>query len=158
MTTERTSMETAEADTIQLRQGGISVATATAIDVRQGGIGRARATDIAVSQGGIGLAQGERVSLEMGSIGAGRRRRGARSPSRSRRVVAAAMATVDQSLVRTVVAGSVTFRQPSAVLLLVAGRVDGSVRPLLDWRSGLAAGVGAAAVLSLARLVRQVRR
>ncbi len=48
-----------------------------------------------------------------------------------------------------------TIRQPSAVLLLIAGRVEGSVRPLLDWRGGLAAGIGAALVLSLVRLVRR---
>ena len=44
---------------------------------------------------------------------------------------------------------------PSAVLLRIAGRVDGSVRPLLDWRGGLAAGVVAGIVIGLVRVGRR---
>jgi hypothetical protein len=147
-------MDTAEADTISLTQGGISVATARAIDVRQGGIGRARATDIAVSAGGIGLASGERVSLEMGGL-VGAVGRDVRLVQSISRVVGGGRATVDQSIVGSLVAGEVTLRQPSGILVLLAGRVHGDVRPVVDWRGALAFGAAAGLVLGLLRIGRR---
>jgi hypothetical protein len=47
---------------------------------------------------------------------------------------------VDQSLVGALVGARVTVRQPSAIGILIAGRVEGNVRPILDWRGALAAG------------------
>jgi hypothetical protein len=147
-------MDTAEADTISVTQGGISVATADAIDIRQGGIGRANATDIAVSAGGIGLANGERVTLEMGGIlgAVGREVRLVQSISR---LVGGRTATVDQSVVGTLVAGEVTLRQPSGILVLLAGRVHGDVRPVVDWRGALAFGAAVGLVLGLLRIGRR---
>ncbi len=143
-------MDVANADTINLREGGISVATANAIDVRQGGIGRASATDIAVASGGIGLARGERVSVEMGALGAalGGDSRVVQSTAG---LVISRETIVDQSFVGTLVGARVTIRQPSAVLILIAGRVDGTVRPLLDWRGALVAGAAAGLVMSVLR-------
>jgi hypothetical protein len=144
-----------EAGSVSVNQGGIGNATAQAIDVHQGGIGRARATDIAVSSGSIGLAQGDRVSLEMGAIGAAVGRDVRVTQAISGFVAARGQATVDQSLVSTLIGDHVTIRQPSAILVLIAGRVDGSVRPLLDWRGALAAGAVAGVVLGLLRLGRR---
>ena len=147
-------VESAEAHTITLTQGGISVATPPRSTSSQGGIARARATDIAVSQGGIGLAQGERDVARDGLDRCRERRREARVTQSLAAVVAGQDTTVDQiARQHARRRDRVTIRQPSAVLLLIAGRVEGSVRPLLDWRGGLAAGIGAALVLSLVRLV-----
>jgi hypothetical protein len=144
-----------EATTVSINQGGIGNADARAIDVHQGGIGRARATDIAVSGGAIGYARGERVSVEMGAIGGAFGDEVRVTQSMSGYVLSKGDATVDQSLVNTLIADRVTFRQPSAVVLLIARQVDGSVRPLLDWRGALAAGAVAGLVMGLLRLGRR---
>lgn len=144
-----------EASSVSITQGGIATAEATTIDVRQGGIQRATATDIAVSQGMIGFAQGNRVSLEMGVVGAGVGDEVRVTQSIAGFVAARADATVDQSLVSTLIADRVTIRQPSAVLVLIARQVDGTVRPLLDWRGALAAGAAAGFVLGLFRAARR---
>ena len=70
-------------------------------------------------------------------------------------VAARGEATVDQSLVGTLIGDRVTIRQPSAVFLLIARQVDGTVRPLLDWRGALAAGAVVGAVIGLFRLRRR---
>ena len=144
-----------EATTVSIIQGGVRDADAQTIDIQQGGIVRANATDIAVSAGGIGLAQGERVSLEMGAIGAAIGGDVRVTQSMSGLVAARGDATVDQSLVSTLVADRVTIRQPSAVLLLIARQVDGTVRPLLDWRGAVALGAVAGVVLGLLRVGRR---
>ena len=140
-----------EATTVSVTQGGIGSADARTIDVRQGGIGRANATDIAVSGGSIGFARGERVSIEMGAVGAGVGDEIRVTQSVSGFVAAQGEATVDQSLISTLIADRVTIRQPSAVLVLIARQVDGTVRPLLDWRGALAVGAVAGVIIGLLR-------
>jgi hypothetical protein len=66
-------------------------------------------------------------------------------------------ATIEQGIARTVIAGRVSFTRPSAVLVLIAGRVDGEVRPLLDWRGALAAGAAIGLVSVIAKAVRERR-
>jgi hypothetical protein len=66
-------------------------------------------------------------------------------------VVGARDATIDQSLVMSVLAQKVTIRQPSVIGVLVANRVDGSVKPLLDWRGALAFGAAFAVVSRILR-------
>lgn len=144
-----------EAASVSVSQGGIGSAVATTVDVRQGGIGQASATDITLSQGAIGFARGDRVSLEMGAIGAAIGDEVRITQAMANLVGARGDVTVDQSLVSTLIGYRVTIRQPSAVLLLIAGRVDGSVRPLLDWRGGLAAGAAAGLVMGLLRARRR---
>ena len=144
-----------EATTVTVSQGGIGSANARTIDVRQGGIGNASATDIAVSGGSIGLARGERVSLEMGAVAAAIGDDVRVTQSMSSFVVGRGEVTVDQSLVGTLVGDKVTIRQPSAVLLLIARQVDGTVRPLLDWRGALAAGAVAGVVIGLLQRARR---
>ena len=147
--------ERVEATSISVTQGGIGNADASTIDVRQGGIGRASATDIAVSSGSIGFAQGEHVSLEMGAVGAAVGGEIRVTQAMAGFVASRGDATVDQSLVNTLIADHVTIRQPSAVLVLIARQVDGSVRPLLDWRGAMAAGAVAGVVLGLFRIGRR---
>lgn len=147
-------LRSAEAGSISVRQGGMSIANADAIDIMQGGIGRAQATDIAVTQGGIGLAQGDKVSLDRGMVGAtfGRETRLVQSMSN---LVVGSEATVDQSIVGTLVSGRVTVRQPSAIGVVIAGRVDGTIRPILDWRGAAAFGAVFALVLGIVRRARR---
>ncbi len=147
--------EHVEASSVSVVQGGIGSAVATTVDVRQGGIGQASATDIALSQGAIGFARGDRVSLEMGAIGAAIGDEVRVTQAMANVVAARGDVTVDQSLVSTLIGYRITIRRPSAVLLLIAGRVEGSVRPLLDWRGGLAAGVAAGLVIGLFRIGRR---
>ena len=144
----------AEAGSISVHQGGMSIANAETIDIRQGGIGRARAGGIAVSQGGVGLAQADKVSLDRGMIGAafGQETRLVQSMSN---VVMGSETTVDQSLVGAMVSGNVTVRQPSAIGILIAGRVEGSVRPILDWRGAIAFGAAYAVVVGILRRARR---
>ena len=144
-----------EATSVSITQGGIGTADAQTIDIRQGGIGRANATDIAVSAGGIGFARGERVSLEMGGVGAAIGDDVRVTQSMSGLVAARGEATIDQSLVSALIADRVTIRQPSAVLVLIARQVDGTVRPLLDWRGAAVAGAVLGLVVGLFRLGRR---
>ena len=159
-TTERTRTERLDitqgglrdvhAGSITLSEGGITTATADAIDIQQGGIVRATATDIAVTNGGIVLAQGDSVSLDrgfaVGMIGAE-----TRVVQSAANFVGGRDAMIDQSLVMNVLAEKVTIRQPSAIGVLVANRVEGTVRPILDWRGALAFGAAFAIVARLLR-------
>ena len=61
----------------------------------------------------------------------------------------------DQGFVRTLIAGKVTLTRPSAALVVLAAKVDGEVRTLLDWRGGLAFGMGLGIVATVARALRR---
>ena len=135
-------------DAVSIQEGGAQVVNATNVDVSRGGIGRAQAVDIAVSQGGIGLARGDRVSVEMGAIGAAiggevRVTQGAVGSVLAREV------RIEQAAVRTIVANNVRFERTTGVLILLARKVEGDVRVLLDWRGAAAFGVAAGAVIAI---------
>lgn len=111
-----------------------------ALDLTQGAVGRVDAQDVAISKGAVGMARGERVSVEMGAVGAAfgdevRITQAAVGTTLGRSV------TLEQAIVRTVIARDVVVRRPSAVVFLIARRVEGDVRALLDWRAALAFGV-----------------
>lgn len=112
---------------------------ADAVEVHQGVVGRVDATDVRVTQGAIGAARADRVSIQMGMLGAAMGRDVSISQGGAGSILTQ-HATIDQSLVRTLVAQEVEFRRPSAVLVLIAQRVSGDVRVLLDWRGALAFG------------------
>jgi hypothetical protein len=121
---------------------------ADAVEVHQGAIGRVDATDVRVVQGAIGAARADRVSVEMGGLGAAMGREVSISQGGAGSILAQ-HATVDQAIVRTLVAQQVEFHKPSAVLVLIAQRVSGDVRVLLDWRGALAFGAAFGAVAGL---------
>lgn len=131
-------------------RGGVQEVVATNLQVSQGGIGRASATDITVSQGGIGFARGDRVSVQMGGIGAAIASEVRVSQGGAGSVLARDV-HIEQAVVRTVVANNVRFDRTTAVLILVARRVDGDVRALLDWRGGLAFGAAFGIIVALFR-------
>jgi hypothetical protein len=135
---------------LTVQQGGIERATARTIDVHQGGIGRAEATDIAVSQGGIGMARGDRVSVELGGTGLTFARESRITQSFANSVVARDV-TIDQGLIQTVIGNRITVNRPTGVLLMLAARVEGDVKPLLDWRGALAAGTVIGVIVGLLR-------
>lgn len=124
------------------------------IEVHRGGVGRADAQDVSVSVGGVGLARADRVSVELGGIGAAiagevEIRQGAANAVIAREV------ELEQAFVQSVVAARVEVAEGSNVLFLVAGRVDGPVRPVFDWRGALAFGAAAGLVMALLRLLRR---
>ncbi len=112
---------------------------ADAVEVHQGAIGRVDATDVAVTQGAIGAARADRVSVEMGALGAALGGEISVSQGAAGTVIAR-HARVEQSLVRTLIAQDVAIHRPSAVIFLLAQRVTGEVKVLLDWRGALAFG------------------
>lgn len=138
------------ADALTIRQGGVEEATAGAIDVHQGGIGRARADDIAISQGAIGFARGDRVSVEMGAIG-GAIGGDVRITQGAAGTILARDVRIEQAGIRTIIANHVHIERTTGVLFLIARRVDGDVRTVLDWRGALAFGAAFGVVASLFR-------
>lgn len=140
-----------EGDSVSISQGGASIVNARSVAVRQGGIANAQADDITVSMGGIALARADRVSVEMGGLGFAFAREANLTQGMARSVIAQDV-RVDQGLVGTALAGRVTFERPSAIFLLIAGRTDGPVKALMDWRGALAFG---AAFGLLAGLIRR---
>ena len=139
-----------DGDVVSITQGGATTVTASGVTIRQGGIVNAQADDINVSMGGVVLARAERVSVEMGGMGLALAREAHLTQGAVRSVIAKDI-QVDQSLVGTALAGRVRFERPSAVFLLVAGRVEGPVRAMLDWRGAIAFGAAFGAVVGLLR-------
>jgi len=137
-------------ETIYISQGAADQVAATNIDVDRGAIGRAQATDIAVSRGAIGLAQGERVSAELGAVGAafGTEVRVTQGAVYS---VVAREARLEQTFVRTLIANEVKADRTTGVLVLLARRVEGDVRTIIDWRGALAFGAAFGIVSALLR-------
>ncbi len=119
------------------------------ISLVQGGIERANADRIEVAVGGIGAAVADSITLRVGGIGAAKGELHARVSALS--LVAARHAQVERSLIQTLVAQEVRLAGRTPVLLLIAQRVEGGVRPLLDWRGALAAGAAFAALSFLLR-------
>jgi hypothetical protein len=128
-----------DADAVSVSQGGITNVNAHTVEVRQGGIAYAQADDITVTMGGVALARADRLNVELGGMGISFARETHLSQGAARSVVAQDV-RIDQGLVGTMVAGRATFDRPSGVFLLIAGRVEGPVKALLDWRSALAFG------------------
>jgi hypothetical protein len=137
-------------DALSIRQGGVQTANAKTIDINQGGIGRAYAGDIAVSQGGIGFARGERVSVEMGGIGAALGGEVHLTQGAAGNILARDV-RIEQAGVRLIVANQVHAERTTGVLFLIARRVEGDVRTVLDWRGALAFGAAFGAVVALFR-------
>jgi len=137
-------------ETVNVTQAGLQNVNATSIDVRQGGIGRAQATDIAISQGGIGFARGDRVSVELGGVGAALAGELHVTQGGVGSVIARDV-RIEQSAVRMLVANEVHAERTTGVMILIARKVDGNVRTLLDWRGALAFGAAFGVIVSLFR-------
>ncbi len=121
---------------------------ADAVEVHQGVVGRVDAADVRVTQGLVGAARADRISIEMGGLGAAMGGSVNLSQAGAGSILSQ-HATIEQSVVRTLVAQRVEIRRPSAVLVMIAQRVNGEVRVLLDWRGALAFGVALGIVSGL---------
>lgn len=139
-----------DGEVVSITQGGATTVTAGSVSIRQGGIANAQADDISVAMGGVALARAERVSVEMGGMGIALAREAHMTQTAVRSVVAKDV-HVDQSLVGSALAGRVTFERPSAIFLLIAGRVEGPVQAMLDWKGAIAFGAAFGAVVGLLR-------
>jgi hypothetical protein len=67
------------------------------------------------------------------------------------RSIIARETTVEQALVGTLITGRATIQRPTGVLLLVAGRVEGPVKAMFDWRGAIAFGAAFGVILGLLR-------
>jgi hypothetical protein len=139
-----------EADRVSVTQGGITSVDAREVDVRMGGIVYAHADEASVRLGGVVLARADHLTVERGGIGAAFAREANLRQAWARSVVAQDV-RIDQGLVGTMLTGHASFDRPSGVLMLIAGRVDGPVRALLDWRAALAFGAAFGLVWGLVR-------
>jgi hypothetical protein len=137
-------------DAVSITQGGASVVNARKIEIHQGGIANAQADDISVRMGGIALARADRLSVEMGGVGLALAREAQVTQGMARTVIAQDV-RIDQGLVGTAFAGRVTFEQPAGVFLLLAGRTEGPVKALMDWRGALAFGAAFGLLVGLLR-------
>jgi hypothetical protein len=143
-----------EAETITVTQGGIGAASAEDITVTQGGIGRAQADDIAVRLGFVGIAQGERVSAELSGLGLAIAGEVAMTQSMARTILARDV-NIHQGGAVALVAREVNIEGPSGAFLLLAQKVNGNVRTIVDWRGALVIGAGLVAAAGLLRLRRK---
>jgi hypothetical protein len=145
-----------EPDALERVGGSVDTVRARNVTITRGGAGRVEATDVAVSQGGIGAARADRVFVELGGLGAAMGgeinvTQGYLGPTIAREV------HLEQAFARSVVAGNASFGPRSGAFLVIAGRVEGSLRPVLDWRGGLALGAGFGLVTGLIRARRAMR-
>ena len=125
-------------------------------EVVRGAIGRLDARSVAVTQGAIGAGRAESLSLEMSAIGLA----GAGDATLSRSIARAVLAgevNLEQSAAQTILAERVTMTSGSMALVVIARRVEGEVRPLLDWRGGLALGAAIGLVMAILRPGRRRR-
>jgi hypothetical protein len=128
-----------EADAVEVHQGAVGRVDATEVSVSQGAIGAVKADSVEVHMGAVGAALGGHVTVGQGMAG----------------TVLAQDAHVEQSIVRTLIARDVTVSRPSLIVFMIAQRVRGEIRVLLDWRGAIAFG---AAFGALAGLVGRGRR
>ena len=121
---------------------------AEVVEIHQGAVGRVEAGELTVTMGAIGAARAERIDIERGALGAALADEVEISQSIVTSVVAREV-ELGQVVARTIVAAEVTVEQPSLIGVLLAWKVNGDVRPLLDWRGALALGGIVAVALAL---------
>ena len=92
-----------------------------------------------MSFGGIGAVRADRVSVELGGIGAVAAREVQLGPGGAGMIVAQDV-QIGQSIVRSVVARDVTLNRGAMAGIVLAGRVDGDGRALIDGRAAVIAG------------------
>lgn len=146
--------EPRRAQLLNVTQGAIREAQADRIDVKQGGLMVARSDELTLSQGVIGLAQGQRISLTMGGLGVALADEVELHQTVARIVGARKSARLDQAAAGAVIAGSVEMGPQSGAAVIIAARVEGDVRPLFDWRAGLAFGAVFGLVVAVAGRLR----
>jgi hypothetical protein len=135
--TESLAATTPTAGPVEIHQGAVGRAEGTTITVRQGAVGAARGTSVSMDQSAVGAALAGEVTVHQGVV---------------RNLLARSVA-VQQSFVRSVVANEVRIERATGVGFILARRVVGDVRVMLDWRGALAFGAAAGLVMGLVRRV-----
>jgi hypothetical protein len=137
-----------------IAEDGTSIA-ADHVDVSRAAVGRVDSSELSVHQGAVGAARADRIQIGQGALGAALA--GEVEVERGYvRTVIAREVSMEQTFARSVVAGEVAARQ-SIVGLLLARRVEGDVRVLLDWRGALAFGAAMGIVTGLVSRTRRAR-
>jgi hypothetical protein len=108
---------------------------ADAVDVIQGAVCSARTDRLTVKMGAVGLAAARRADVSQAWV----------------RSLLAQEVRLEQGVAQSIVANRVTMGHGSGALIVIARRVDGEVRALLDWRGGLALGIGLGFVFAILR-------
>jgi hypothetical protein len=96
------------------------------------------------------VARGDRVSVELGGIGAVLAGELHMTQSAASSVLARDV-RIEQSAVRMLVANEVHAERTTGVLVLIARKVEGDVRTVLDWRGAIAFGAAFGVIVSLLR-------
>jgi len=115
--------------------GAVSSLDADRIDFTLGAVGMARGRDVRIGQAAVALAVGDEIELRQSTV---------------RFALARESVRLETAAAATVIGGHVDVGPRAAVAVLIAGHVEGDVRPLLDWRGAVVFGavfalVGAAA-------------
>jgi len=131
-----------QADHVDVRMGAVGRVDTSDLQVSRGAVGAARATDVTVQQGALGAALAGQVSVRQ-------------SVARS---LLAREARVEQSFVRTLVAAEVHVDRATGIGIVIARRVSGDVRVLLDWRGAAAFGAAFGVVVGLLRMMGRAGR
>lgn len=126
-----------QAEHVDVRMGAVGRVDSDRLDVVQGAVGGARAGSVTVQQGMLGGALAGEVDVRQSFA----------------RSILAREVRVEQSFVRTLVAAEVRVEHATGVGILLARRVVGDVRVLLDWRGALAFGAAFGLVAGLVRRV-----
>ena len=141
-------------DIVALPETPHALTMPAAVEFARGAVGGIRAQDVHVRSGVVGGIAGEHASVEMGLVGG----MAAREASVSQAVVRTVLAQdvrIEQSLVRTVVANRVQVGPTTAIAFVLARRVDGNPRILLDWRGALAFAAVFGALAAVFRVSRR---
>ena len=116
-----------------------SAITADRVEVQMGSVGRVDATELTVSRGAVGAARTDQLSIERGALGAAVAGTADVKQSIVRSILARQV-TIQQSFVRSLVAADVRIERSTLVGFMLARRVAGDVRVLVDWRGAAAFG------------------
>jgi hypothetical protein len=98
--------------------------------------------------GAVGVARGEHVSTEIGAIGFAIGGDVSVTQGYARAILARDV-RIRQGGAGSVVADHVTFEKQSGAFMVLARRVEGNIRPVLDWRGALAAGAALGIAIGL---------
>ena len=126
---------------------------AESVDLRMSAVGRVDARQVSVAQGAIGLARAEHVTVERGAL-AGALAEQVKVDRSYARSIVARQVSIDRGAARVVIAADVRTSQ-TAVMFLVARKVAGDVRVLLDWRGAVAFGAAAGLVMAIVSRARR---
>ena len=115
---------------------GMEHVKADRVVIKQGGAGQVEAREVRITQGGAGQVRADRVSIFMGGVGFAR---------------AGELELGAEANAFIVVADEVKLEDGGRVVLLLARRASGDVRPTIDLRSAAVFGAAFAVVGALLR-------